>query len=385
MKLVVVHSIHVWLSQTNTWLFSQVSHLSESIESHVHCLRTDNLDQFQVPNIHCEASLSPSQKLLNRALLRSHLRKSSWFLSKVSRECGAQILHSHFGDVAWRNSSAARDAGVRHVVTFYGVDMSYMPKSEPWWLERYSQLFEQTDKVLCEGQHMAQGLIKIGCPKEKIQVHHLGVNVEAIPFKSRRWSAQEPLRILIAASFREKKGIPYALEAVGRLKKYTPLEVTLIGDAHSETRSQNEKERILATVEKFDLGSKIRFLGFQSHERLFEEAYQHHLFISPSITAVDGDTEGGVPVTIIEMVASGMPVVSTHHCDIPAVFPGELREWLAPEKDVDGLLCSIKKWVDAPDNWFSALETCRRHIESEYNARKQGQKLSEIYFRLNEA
>ncbi len=53
---------------------------------------------------------------------------------------------------------------------------------------------------------------------------------------------------------------------------------------------------------------------------------RHHLFLSPSVTAPDGDSEGGAPVSIIEAAATGMPVVSTTHCDIPqAVDDGVTR------------------------------------------------------------
>ena len=63
----------------------------------------------------------------------------------------------------------------------------------------------------------------------------------------------------------------------------------------------------------------MRLLGYVSRETLREEAYEHDVFLAPSVTASNGDTEGGAPVAIIEMSASGMPIVSTNHCDIPSV------------------------------------------------------------------
>ena len=76
----------------------------------------------------------------------------------------------------------------------------------------------------------------------------------------------------------------------------------------------------MAVIEKHKLQSKIRMLGFQPYSVLLEEAYTHHIFLSPSVTASDGDTEGGAPVTLIEMLATGMPIVSTTHCDIPEII-----------------------------------------------------------------
>ena len=112
-----------------------------------------------------------------------------------------------------------------------------------------------------------------------------------------------PLRVLIAGSFREKKGIPYALEALGRLQQEIPLEITIIGDASE--RGEAEKLQILDTIKTHNLWPKTRMLGYQPHAILLEEAYRHHIFLSPSVTASDGDTEGGLPVSIIEMAATG--------------------------------------------------------------------------------
>jgi len=106
-------------------------------------------------------------------------------------------------------------SGAKHLVTFYGMDVNMTPKQDPRWLWCYKSLFKSADMFLCEGSHMAQCLINMGCSRNKVNVQHLGVEVEKILFKPRTWRRGEPLRVLIAASFREKKGIPYALEALG--------------------------------------------------------------------------------------------------------------------------------------------------------------------------
>ena len=64
---------------------------------------------------------------------------------------------------------------------------------------------------------------------------------------------------------------------------------------------------------------------------------KHDVFLAPSVTASNGDTEGGAPVAIIEMAASGMPIVSTRHCDIPSVVLDGVTGLLAAERDSEGL------------------------------------------------
>ncbi|MGB9627196.1 MAG: glycosyltransferase [Thermodesulfobacteriota bacterium] len=375
MKMVVLHSIHVWLSQTNTWLYNLVRFLPNDIESHIACEEISNLDQFFVPNIHRLNNHSIGFLLFRRSF---NERRSS-FLTQIVKKKKVTILHSHFADIAYSNIEPVRQTGLKHVVSFYGVDVNYMPTQESIWRKRYKDLFYSINKVLCEGPHMASCIERLGCPKEKIRLHHLGVNIDEIQFKPRRWKKGELLRILIAASFREKKGIPYAIEALARLSNHIPMEITLIGDAHPEQRSQEEKRKILQAIERLGLKSKVRRLGYQPYKILLEEAYKHHIFLSPSITASDGDTEGGAPVSIIEMMASGMPVVSTFHCDIPEVIRHGVSGLLAPERDIEGLAAQIEWYIEHPEEWDKMIEVGRRKIEDEYNARKQGEHLAQIY------
>ena len=226
---------------------------------------------------------------------------------------------------------------------------------------------------------MAGQLINLGCNEKKVKIQHLGVGIEAIAFKPRFWEAGMPLRVLIAASFREKKGIPYALEALGQVQRKVPLEITIIGDATADPRSQNEKQRILEVIQNEGLATSTRLLGFQPYLTLLDEAYKHHVFISPSVTASDGDTEGGAPVSLIDMIATGMPIISTTHCDIPEVARYGIEGWLANERDVSGLVNRLMWLTDHSNGWLDLVRAGRRHVALEFNAIKQGQRLGQIY------
>jgi len=375
----VIQRANVWLPQTETWLYNQTKYLPKNIESHIVCEKTENLDQFYLPNIH----VIPEKSLLNRYACSKlkgakQLARLFW-LWMMCWKLKPDIVHSHFGNVGWLDSLVVRLTKAKHVVTFYGQDVNIMPRQNPRWVERYKSLFKSADMFLFEGPHMAQCLINMGCPRDKVKVQHLGVEVDEIPFKPRKWRKGDHLGVLMAASFREKKGIPYALEALGTLQKEVSLEITIIGDASSEEKSQKEKELILKVIEKYQMNQIVRMLGYQPHRCLFEEAYKHHIFLSPSVTAKNGDTEGGAPVTIIEMAASGMPIVSTTHCDIPEVIEDGITGFLSPERDVDRLLSDIRRLLKKPNSWEVMLIAGREKIEREFDVRAQTERLGEIY------
>lgn len=380
---IVLHSFPVWLPQTQTWMYSQVAELQRlGVDTHVVCERTENLDQFGVANIHCLTDEPAWRQILDKGLRKLQVRRHLGYLVQVGRKTGAQIVHSHFGNIGWANLGAVRKLGAKHVVTFYGLDVNKLPTQFPVWRKRYHQLFSEADLFLCEGSHMARCIIELGCPERKVNVQHLGVDVERFEFKPRQWQPGETLRVLIAASFREKKGIPYAIEALWLLSKKVAIELTIIGDADAEPASQQEKAKILHALESTGLKANTRLLGYQPHSVMLQEAYAHHVFLHPSVIAVDGDTEGGAPVSIIEMLATGMPVVSTTHCDIPEVVGSDLHHLLAPERDVEALVACLNTLIQNPLRWHEWAQAGRHRIEAEYHKGKQAERLLAHYKKL---
>jgi len=374
---VVAHAVTGgWLGQTETWLYRQVRSLPAGIESHVVCERTENLDQFVVENLH---HASRTRRRRDRVLAKLRLRRRSGSLQRRLRALQPELVHSHFAPEGWRNIPAVSNVGARHVVSFYGYDVGHLPTVSRAWRRRYSELFDRVDLVLCEGEHMGRSVCALGCPDRKMRVHRLGIDLQSIEFRPRRWTSGEPLRVLLAASFRRKKGLPDAIEALGMLQDDVELDITIIGDATAAPGSADEKDRILETIRRNGLTSRVNMIGFQSHDRLFEEAYRHHLFVAPSMTDTDGDSEGGAPVALIEMVASGMPVVSTRHCDIPGVVRDGVSGYLAKEHDVEDLSGQIRRMIESVDQWPRMLRAGREWIEQRFDAAVQGRRLGAIY------
>ncbi|HXS10161.1 MAG TPA: glycosyltransferase [Candidatus Krumholzibacteria bacterium] len=380
--VIVVQSVQRWLPQTATWLYTQVVNLPGDIVSHVVCTRRENFDQFPYPRVHALMDLPRWRHVWDRAMRYLHIRNHLQFLFNVTRRVNARVLHSHFGYVGWRDLGVSRGLGIAHVVTFYGLDVLQYPTMDPSWRDRYREMFASIDMVLCEGPFMGQSIVELGCPPQKMRVHHLGIDLSLIAFEPRSWKPGETLRVFMAGSFREKKGFPYAIEALARLRQSVPLEITLIGDQHGEPRTIEEKHKILAAIANGGLRDCTRIPGYQPYRVVMEEARRHHVFLSPSVTASDGDTEGGAPVSLIEMSASGMMIVSTTHCDIPGVILDGKTGLLAPERDVDGLVERLQWIVAHPEQWMEMQRAGRAHIEAEFDARRQGERLGEIYREL---
>ena len=79
------------------------------------------------------------------------------------------------------------------------------------------------------------------------------------------------------------------------------------------------------------------------------------------------------------MIATGIPVVTTRHCDILGLFPEDERKFLAEERDVEGLVSLLRRLIEIQGKWKSTLMAGREHIEKEFNCRTQGINLGDIY------
>lgn len=383
-RVVVTHLVRHWLPQTKTWIYEQLRWLPPEIEAHVCCERVENLDQFPFPRLHVLGDSPRWSQTLDHLGKRTRLGALR-AAARTSARLGSAVVHSHFGPEAWREMRIARALGAPHVVTFYGYDVTRVPEGSERWRRRYRELFAHVALVLCEGPHMREAVLKLGAAPHIVQVQHLGVDLTRFVFGDRIWGGQGPVRILMAASFREKKGIPFALRAVARAQRARPdldLRVTLVGDATADADSQREKKLVLEAMAEL-APERVQHLGFRPHSELLRLATEHHVVMSPSVRAEDGDTEGGAPVALIELAALGLPLVSTTHCDIPNVLRGPATALLAAERDVDGLSERLLWLLDHPEQAQDIVRFVRSELEERFDAAKQAQGLAALYRELS--
>jgi colanic acid/amylovoran biosynthesis glycosyltransferase len=377
MKKLVVHSLHTYLFRTGSWIYSQLKHVT-CFDSMVIATRKQNLDIFPWSDAYFISDLAP----INRFFQRAYARRTNFYYPcfySVLRKRKPALLQSHFGNRGYYDLKLKEKLNIPQVTTFYGHDASMMPRDSKW-RSRYKELFARCERILAEGNHMKKTLVELGCDASRVTVQRLGVDLEQIPFIPRRLDTDRKVRILMASTFRDKKGITYGLEAFARVaEKHKNIELTLIGDAGRSQREVAYKKEILRVAENRNLRDKIDCRGFLAYPRFIEESKKHDLFLAPSMRGSDGETEGGAPVTLIEMSAYGMPVVSTLHCDIPEVILDNRSGFLAPEADVDALAERLEYVITHPEKWEEIGKAGRQHVEEEYDARKQARKLEEIY------
>jgi colanic acid/amylovoran biosynthesis glycosyltransferase len=293
------------------------------------------------------------------------------------RLLAARVLHSHFGYVALGDFTLHRMLQVPWFVGFYGADV-YTCVGRPQWEDRYGRLFEQVTRVLALGPEMKNQLEQLGCPKEKVIVHPLGVDVQNLPSKLRVLGRGETLKILFAGTYREKKGAQYVIEAAAIARRAgVRLQLSLVGDAMGKPGDSETKEAAFQLIGRLGLEDIVVHYPFLRFRELVSLALDSHVFVAPSVTAVDGDAEG-TPFVLQQMMATGMPVIATKHTDIPYIF-GELSDLLVPERDAGAIADRLRRYADDPDSLLTDGTAVYDRIRSAFEVSQCAARLSDLY------
>ena len=364
----VAHCATPFLPETGSWIYSQLASL-ESYRAVALTQEARNLEQYPVAALFTAESFGWCRSAANRLIRR--FTGQYPFYTGVLRSCKADLIHAHHGFQGVRCLRAKRRSALPMVTSFYGADAT-RAAGEAEWRAGYRRLFREGELFLAEGSSMAAQLGRMGCPEQKIAVHHLGVDLGRIPFNPP--APGERTRVLICASFREKKGIPDGIRAVARARERTGADVRLVLVGDGPGRPAVEQ-----TLAATGIGGCTERLGVLPYRRLIEELGRCQVLLQPSRTAADGDSEGGAPVILLEAQAAGIPVVTTRHADIPEYVVDETSGLMAEEGDVEGLADRLEALLGDPSRWPAMGRAGRAHVEANYNASRQARALESIY------
>ena len=381
MDLCVAHFRRVWFLPTETFLHTALRSLQHTRALLIGYQR-GNEEAFSIDwpvvSLYPEGSWSERALRLRYRLwgTRGHTHYAHPKTYAALREHGARVLHGHFGYTGVHLLPVRARTELPLVTTFYGEDVSRQA-ADPAWRARFEELFREGDCFLAEGPFMRARLLELGCPARKAHVQRIGIDLPRYRFRKRQPpAAGEPVRILYCASFREKKGLTFALEAVARVREEVPaIEFRVAGDGLL-------RPEIEARVRELGLEDCTRLLGFVGHARFLAELDEAHLFVQPSVTAEDGDSEGGAPTTLLEAQACGVPVLATHHADIPNVVVEGESALLSAERDVDGLAANLLTLAKDPERWAGMGVAGRSHVECFHDAALEVRRLESLYCEL---
>jgi glycosyltransferase involved in cell wall biosynthesis len=232
----------------------------------------------------------------------------------------------------------------------------------PNW-EMFKKSLDVCDTIISISDYNKKMLTeKFGVDSEKVQVIRLFVDTE-------KFKPDKTNKILIVGQFAERKGHEILFKAVKKLNR-KDIKIWVVGEG---TWDQVGFVDVRQLAKDMNLEDKIVFFGSVNDEVLRELYVLCDIFCLPSRTSSDGNKEG-IPVTLMEAMAYGKPVISTRHAGVPELV-GEI---LVEENDVNELANAIELLADNPYLRKKLGDRNREIIEEKYS-KENVVKLKEIF------
>ena len=174
---------------------------------------------------------------------------------------------------------------------------------------------------------------------------------------------------LFVGQLTRRKGVEYLIRAVNRLSKNIQCIITGEGP---------ERACLIKSVNELDLSSKIVFTGAVPFNRL-KSLYAHAgFFVLPSISE-------GLPLTILEAMASGCPVIASRVSGVIDLVEDGHNGFLVEPRDVITLSDRIEVLAGDPKLRMSLGERARETVEKKYSWDSIAERVTAVYKEAMEA
>lgn len=282
------------------------------------------------------------------------------------------LVHVYYGHKAVRFLGMLKDWGGPWIVSFHGVDAAKF-LDQPGYLEQLQEVFATAKLVLARSQSLLTRLESLGCPTEKLRLNRTPIPFDHLSVIERPLPLDGQWRLVQACRLIPKKGILTTLRALQTVVKTHPhLRYILCGDGP-------QADEIRALAVELGLAENVELKGWVKPEPLQAEYQAAHLFLHPSELTPDADQEG-IPNSMLEAMATGLPVVATHHGGIPEAVTHGHDGLLVPEHSPAELAQAILQILADPVLWHCLSQNAAASVRTNFGATAQVSRLEDHYF-----
>ncbi|MET1256763.1 glycosyltransferase family 4 protein [Aliikangiella maris] len=201
--------------------------------------------------------------------------------------------------------------------------------------------------------------------RSKIKIVHCGVDLTAQKYNVENRAENTVFTI---GRLDEIKGFKYLVEACSLLKqKSVDFKCVIVGDGPL-------KPALLAQRKSLGLDEDIEFLGAMPQEKIREFLGNVTLFVLPSVKTKEGNMDG-VPVALMEAMASGTPVISTYISGIPELIKNEHNGLLVNPNNPEELANAIATLLADNAVRLKYAQQANQTIQESFCAEKEAIKL----------
>ena len=281
-------------------------------------------------------------------------------LARHLAHVGATHLHNHFGDASGTVAMLASAlSGIPFSLTLHGPTLFFEPRR--WRLDEKTA---RASFVACISHFCRSQAMIFADPRDwdKLAIVHCGIH----PDRYGRDRAARGTHLIFVGRLAAVKGVPVLLDAVAAVRKEHPdVALTLVGDGP-------ERGWIETRAAELGIADAVRITGYLSQDRVASELAQAGLFVLPSFAE-------GVPVVLMEAMATGLPVIATRIAGIPELVEDGVSGRLVPPGDADALAAAIGELLSDPGRADAMGEAGRSRVVSDFDQVSEAAKLGRLF------
>lgn len=371
-------------SYCTTFLKPEMLHIYRQItglrryETFVVCKERQSVDFFPMPPDGVELAPGVKSNFLRRFWLKYIKREPPivyrgeyGVLSNLLERRHADLMHVYFGHTGVHLLPFIKRWPKPVVVSFHGMDVQTRAH-DPSYEVKLRELLQVATLVLARSQSLLDRLHELGCPESKVRMNRTGIPLDQFPRVERELPPNGAWHFVQACRLIEKKGLDDSLHAFANFNKRHPeSSFTIAGEG--PLREPMEKLR-----DELGLHEKVTFAGFLKGGELCELYHQAHVFLHPSRITADQNQEG-VPNSMLEAMATGLPVVATLHGGIPEAVRDGSTGFLVAERDRDGLTDALLRTTSDAVTWNKLSSSASQDVIRNFESRSQIDRLESAY------
>ncbi|HEY2125507.1 MAG TPA: glycosyltransferase [Chthoniobacterales bacterium] len=320
----------------------------------------------------------PATHFLRRFWFRQ-LLDEPWQISRVELEeivriltrSEARLLHIYFGHIAVHLLPLIRSWPMPSIVSFHGADV-LVDMNKPAYRRATGEMLKAVRRVLVRSESLGRALTDLGCEPRKIAIVRTGIPLNEFRFRARDFPKNGEWRLVQACRLIEKKGLPTTLRAFAAFAaRYPRASLTIAGEGPM-------LEELKTMAGQLGIGDKVLFKGLISQDELRDLFFSAHIFLHPSETGRDGNQEG-VPNSMLEAMASGLPVFATRHGGIPEAIEHDVSGVLVPERDDAALSRALLETIENPERLAKLARAGADSVAQNFDRASQVRRLEDIY------
>ena len=317
-KMAVYH--YSWLPLSETFIHRQVLGLNRDFDVR---LLTDSIVNERA-FAGADPILVPGEKFLGRLLFA----RDRFFRAQLA---GCSLFHVNFGHIAVEMQRHARNSGLPMTVFFHGVDASSLLRNQAYCESLKNSIFAAY--IVCS-HDMATRLRPYLPQGAKVFVSYCGIRLDLIPYR-RRTCVPEGALFLQVSRLSSKKGVDISLKAFRNYLDEVDSRARFViaGDGPL-------MDSLKALAHTLGLDGQVFFTGALPYAEVIKLLGEADVFLHPSVTDKAGDMEG-IPNTIAEAMAAGLPVIATRHSGIPELIEDAKSGILVAENDAEELFAAM--------------------------------------------